>query len=159
MESGCTIGSWNCSWRQGTHRRYHHRGVQSIHGSNLGDDLGGAGGDITAVYCVGIEVNIQDHFISPYYKAGLACTVSLNIEQPHHGYLVLASVFDHMHTDFELGEFCFNGLEPNWILTCLLEVPGAEMVVHFENIQCEVAWELVHLVFASEVVPVHIIDS
>jgi hypothetical protein len=88
---------------------------------------------------------------------GLACAVSLDIEQPHHEYLVLASVFDHVQAviDLELGEFSLNNLEPDQILTCLHKCPGAARVVNLENIQCEVGWVLVQLILASEVVPVH----
>ena len=40
-------------------------------------------------------------------------------------------------------------------LNQMLEVSRAASIVHFENVQCEVACVLVHLVFTAEVVPVH----
>ncbi len=63
---------------------------------NSGTDLDRTGRDITAVDSVRIEVYIRDHLISPYYKAGLVSSVSLDVEEPHHRDLVLTFVRDDM---------------------------------------------------------------
>jgi hypothetical protein len=59
---------------------------------NSNSSLDGAGCDITAVYCVRVEVYDWDHQVASSEKACLLCAIVLNAEQLHHGYQVLASV-------------------------------------------------------------------